>query len=317
MINVKNYTVVIPCISYKDVKNCIKKIREKYKTIKIIVCLNNFNFKKNKDKNLKFILTKSKSIGEKRNIAVNACKSRYLAFFDSDAYPGDKWIESTYRLIKKNKVGIIAGPHVDPITQNDSEKLIGMVKKSFLITMNPRVQKSNTEKQQFVSFLPSVNWILSRKLFNSLKQMNKKLLRNEDWDFVYKMRKKKIKLLYSPKTLVYHENGTFSHFLTKRFKYGFYMWPILLKLNFQNYFLFAPLIFTIFLISFPLEFFFNGYYYFYLSILFIYLLTVFLETLRIYDKIKNFINIFVLIVLGNIMPGLGVFSGIINLFKGK
>ena len=315
MINVKNYTVVIPCISYKDVKNCIKKIREKYKTIKIIVCLNNFNFKKNKDKNLKFILTKSKSIGEKRNIAVNACKSRYLAFIDSDAYPGDKWIESTYKLIKKNKVGIIAGPHVDPITQNDSEKLIGMVKKSFLITMNPRVQKSNTEKQQFVSFLPSVNWVLTKKNFNSLKQMDKKLLRNEDWDFVYKMKKKKFKLLYSPKTLVYHKNGTISHFLSKRFKYGFYMWPILLKPNFKNYLLFAPLIFTTFLFSLPIDFFIEGYRYLYFLILSLYILVAFLETLRIFDRMKNFFKIFALIISGNIIPGLGVFFGIFNIFK--
>ena len=191
MLSLKNYTIIIPCISFKDVKNCIKQIRTKYKTIKIVICLNKFNLKKNKDKNLKFILTDSESIGEKRNIAVNSCKSKYIAFIDSDAYPNKNWIESTYKLLKKRKVGIVSGPHVDPIKQNNSEKLIGIVKKSYLITMRPKMQKNNIEKQQFVNFLPSVNWILSRKLFNSLKQMNKKLLRNEDWDFVYKMRKKK------------------------------------------------------------------------------------------------------------------------------
>ena len=65
MISTKNFTIIIPCISFKDVKKCIKKIREKYKTIKIIVCLNNLNLKKNRDKNLKMILTKASGIGKK------------------------------------------------------------------------------------------------------------------------------------------------------------------------------------------------------------------------------------------------------------
>ena len=315
MISTKNFTIIIPCISFKDVKKCIKNIREKYKTIKIIVCLNNFNLKKNRDKNLKLILTKTSAIGKKRNIAVNACKSKYLAFIDSDAYPEKNWLESTFKLLKKKKVGIIAGPHVDPLKQNSSEQLIGLIKKSFLITIRPKIQKNNIEKQQYVNFLPSVNWILSKKFFNSLNQMNNKLLRNEDWDFVYRMRKKKFKLLYSPKTLVYHENNTISHFLTKRFKYGFHMWPLLMQLNFENYYFFTPLIFTIFLFSFPLAFLFNYYYYFYLSILIIYILTVFIATLKVCDKLQNFLKILVILCLGSIMPGLGMLSGFLNFFK--
>ena len=58
--------------------------------------------------------------------------------------------------------------------------------------MLPKLQKSNTEKKQYVSFLPSVNWILSKKFDNSLNQMDSKMLRNEDWDFAYRMKKKKI-----------------------------------------------------------------------------------------------------------------------------
>ena len=85
MISIKDFTIIIPCISFKDVKKCIKNIRKYYKKIKIIVCLNKVHLKKNRDKNLKIICIKNKSIGEKRNIAVNASKSKYLAFIDSDA----------------------------------------------------------------------------------------------------------------------------------------------------------------------------------------------------------------------------------------
>ena len=100
--------------------------------------------------------------------------------------------------------------------------IVGLVKKSFLISELPKLQKSNTEKKQYVSFLPSVNWILSKKFYNSLNQIDDKMLRNRDWDFVYRM-KKKFRLFYSPNTLVYHENNNLFHFIKKRFLYGFYM----------------------------------------------------------------------------------------------
>ena len=165
MISINDFTIIIPCIRYQDVKNCIKQIRKKYKKIKIIVCLNKINLKQKRKKNIKFILTKTDSIAEKRNISVNNCKTKYMAFLDSDAYPDEGWIESSFRFLKKKKNFILAGPHVDPLKQNESQKLIGLIKKSFLITMKPKLQKSNSEKVQYVSFMPSVNWILSKNFF--------------------------------------------------------------------------------------------------------------------------------------------------------
>ena len=58
MISIKDFTIIIPCISFKDVKKCIKNIRKYYKKIKIIVSLNKANKKANKDKNLKIIVSK-------------------------------------------------------------------------------------------------------------------------------------------------------------------------------------------------------------------------------------------------------------------
>ena len=60
--------------------------------------------------------------------------------------------------------------------------------------MLPKLQKQNSEKAQYTSFIQSANWIMSKKFFNSLNQMDNKMLRNEDWDFVYKMSKTKFKL---------------------------------------------------------------------------------------------------------------------------
>ena len=238
---IKNFTIIIPCISFKDVKKCIKNIRNYYKDIKIIVSLNKKIKKKFFDKNLKIICSKHKSIGKKRNLAVDHCKTKYIALIDSDAYPAKGWIESSYKYLNKKNVGIIAGPHIDPPKQNFFQLIIGLVKKSYLITMLPNYQKRRNNFTKYVKFMPSANWILSRKMFNSVNQMDAKMLRNEDWDFVYnRMSKLKKKILYNPKMLVYHDNGTIAHFIKKRYIYGFYSWPILTKLNIQNFYFFIP-----------------------------------------------------------------------------
>ena len=314
---IKDFTIIIPCVSFKDVDDCIKNIRKKYSKIKIIVSLNKVKKNMKKDKNIKIIVSKYLSIGKKRNIGVNASKSKYLAFLDSDAYPEKNWIESTFKFLKRKNVGVIAGPHVDPVKQNFPQMIVGLVKKSFLITMLPKFQKQNTEKAQYISFMPSANWILSKKLFNSLKQMDENMLRNEDWDFVYKMMKKKYKLLYSPKTLVYHDNNTILHFVKKRFIYGFYMWPILTKLNAQNYYFFLPLLFAIFLMSFPLIFIMKYYLIFYFSILFTYFFVILYESLRLARNISTFFSILIVLLAANISPGFGIFFGSFNFIKNR
>ena len=136
----KDFTIIIPCISFNDAKYCIRNIRKYYKKVKIIISLNKTNKKKNTDKNLKIIISKYKAIGKKRNLAVDACKTKYLAFIDSDAYPSKNWIESTFKFLNRKNVGIVAGPHVDPPNQSYYQIIIGLVKKSFLITMLPNFQ---------------------------------------------------------------------------------------------------------------------------------------------------------------------------------
>ncbi len=313
----KDFTIIIPCVSFRDVKNCVKNIRKNYKKIKIIVSLNKGEKKINRDRNLKIIISKNISIGKKRNIAVDICKSKYIAFIDSDAYPEKNWIESSYKHLNKKKVGIVAGPHVDPPKQSYKQMIVGLVKKSFLITMLPKLQKQNTEKAQYTSFIPSVNWIMSKKFFNSLNQMDNNMLRNEDWDFVYKMNKKNFKLFYSPNALIYHDNNSISHFIKKRFIYGYYMWPILTKLNLQNYYFFLPLIFAVFLISFPLIFIINYYLLIYSIIISIYFLIVLLEAFRLSKNIKTFFYVLFVLVFGNISPGFGIFFGFFNFIKNK
>ena len=42
----KDFTIIIPCISFNDAKYCIRNIRKYYKKVKIIIILNKTNKKK-------------------------------------------------------------------------------------------------------------------------------------------------------------------------------------------------------------------------------------------------------------------------------
>ena len=183
MKDLNNFTIIIPCIKFNDVKNSIRNIRKVYKNIKILVCLNH-KVKYNKDKNLQFIYTHFKGIGAKRNLAVKKASTKYLAFIDSDAYPSKNWLENSVKYLNKKNIGIIAGPHIDPINQNLSEDIVGQVKKSLIITMSPSLQKKKISKTKIVSFMPSCNWIMKKKNFLKFGYMDNNMQRNEDWDFV-------------------------------------------------------------------------------------------------------------------------------------
>ena len=62
MKELKNFTIIIPCIIFKDVEKSITNIRKIYKKTKIIICLNQ-KIHNTKDKNLKFIFTKVGLLG--------------------------------------------------------------------------------------------------------------------------------------------------------------------------------------------------------------------------------------------------------------
>ena len=313
---INDFTIIIPCISFKDTKSSIENIRKNYKKIKIIVSLNKPTSIENKDKNLKVITSKYLGIGKKRNIAVDNCKTKFIAFIDSDAYPKKNWIESSFRYLRKKNIGIVSGPHIDPPAQNYFQMIIGLIKKSFLITINPIYQKQYGKKKPlYLNFAPSVNWILPKKIFNSLGQMDENMRRNEDCDFAYKIKKAKYKLLYSPETIVYHDNNTVFHFIRKRFLYGFYMWPLILKFGFLNYYYLLPLFFVIFLISFPLIFFLENYFLFYFLIITGYLLVVLYESIRVSKNMFTFFFVLPILICANIAPGFGLLLGFYSYIK--
>ena len=138
----KKFTIIIPSKIYDDNLNfCIKKIRKFYKFIKIILILD----KKNcliKDKNIQVIVSGSKTIGYKRNLAVKKVKTDFVTLIDSDAYPLHKWLNPVLESFKKHDdIHVVGGPNISPSTKNIEKKLVSRVRKLSFVTLDTRFKE--------------------------------------------------------------------------------------------------------------------------------------------------------------------------------
>ena len=88
-------TIIIPSRNTDYLlEKCIKKIREQYKNIKIILVLDSINnCLKQFDKNIEIIKSENPNMSAKRNLGVKNVDTKYIAFIDSDAYPNENWLE--------------------------------------------------------------------------------------------------------------------------------------------------------------------------------------------------------------------------------
>ena len=305
-------TLIIPSkIIDSNLKFCIKKIRFFYKKIKIIIILDKFH-KKKLGKNITTITCKSKTIGFKRNLGVKLAKTPLVGFIDSDAYPGNKWLNFISHSFQKNKnISVVGGPNISRKTNDIEKKLVGNVKKLFFVTLDPRVKyKSNLE--YFTSYLPSVNLVVKKKIFNKLKGMNDKVNTGEDTLFMQLLNKKKIKVFFNGKAYIYHKDRNFKHFFRQRIVYGsdiiklIFISPniksflSLLALLPFSYVLIGPIIFLYSKVIFKL---------YLLGLLFLILFSIFYSfKICIKGKIFKSIKLILISIFG---PGIGFFSSLL------
>ena len=213
-------TIIIPSkLLDLNLKYCIKKIRNFYKKIKIIIILDEFQ-KKKLGKNITIITSGSKTIAFKRNLGVKFAKTPMVSFIDSDAYPGNKWLNFILDSFNRNKnISIVGGPNVSPSTSNIEKKLVANIKKKFFVTLDPKIKnKSNLE--YFISYLPSVNLVIKKKIYQQIGGMNEKVNTGEDTLFMNMLKKKNIKVVFNGKAYVYHKDRNFKHFFRQRLVYG-------------------------------------------------------------------------------------------------
>lgn len=219
--------IVIPSITI-DLRliRCLKGIQDlSYKNFFVTIILddkkNLAKFKENKFKfKIKFLFLK-KNMSTKRNIAAKKFNSQYLAFIDSDACPGKKWLTNAINRIKSKNVKVIGGPNVPFKDQNFWQKISYYCKRSFFVTAHYNFINYKS-KNRYCEFLHSSNFIISKKLYLLVNGMDENLYIGEDHDFFYRLNKKinNLKIYFDKSIFVYHEDREFKFFLLQRFCYG-------------------------------------------------------------------------------------------------
>ena len=308
----KNITVIIPSRSYdQNLSFCIKNIRKYYKIIKIFLVLDKYQkFKKNKK--IKIFVSGNKTIGFKRNLAVKNCKTKFVCFIDSDAYPKSKWLNDVHKLFKKyKKLGVVGGPNLSPNTKDIEKKLVSRSRKLSFVTLNTITKSNKQNKERYVNFLPSCNMIVRTDLYKKVKGMYEKLYSGEEISLNKNIRKLGYKIMFSPSIYVFHKDRNFKHFTRQRFVYGSTGLKIFLKFPcLESFLLLISSLPFIFVLMFPLVLLSN----FYLNIYMLGLLLIFIVCLINSAKINysnNFFKSLKLTFISIFMPGIGFVSSIL------
>tara|TARA_Y100001970_G_scaffold124478_1_gene154168 strand:- start:69 stop:1052 length:984 start_codon:yes stop_codon:yes gene_type:complete len=308
----KDITVIIPSRSYdQNLSFCIKNIRKYYKKIKIFLILDKYqNFKK--DNKIKIFVSGNETIGFKRNLAVKNCKTRFVCFIDSDAYPKSFWLNDVHKLFKKyKKLGAVGGPNLSPKTKDIEKKLVSRSRKLSFVTLNTITKSNRENKECYVNFLPSCNLIVRTDLYKKVKGMYENLYSGEEISLNKNIRKLGYKIMFCPSIYVFHKDRNFKHFARQRFVYGstglrtFLKFPCL-----ESFLLLISSLPFIFILMFPLIFLSE----FYLNIYILGLLFIFIVCLINAFKINyssNFFKSLKLTFISIFMPGIGFVSSIL------
>ena len=175
----KCITIIIPSkIFDENLTNCVNKIRKFYRKIKIILVLDKPS-KIKLDKNIKILISGSKTIGFKRNMGAKHVKTKLICLIDSDAYPNSYWLNESLDILNYKQISSAGGPNISPKTNNIEKILVARIRKLSFVTLNPKM-KSNKIKKHYLYFLPSCNLIIKTSIYKKANGMDSKFYSGEE-----------------------------------------------------------------------------------------------------------------------------------------
>ncbi|MDA7583334.1 glycosyltransferase [Candidatus Pelagibacter sp.] len=334
-------TIIIPALKNSPIlDNTLKHCLNLLTNPDIIVVTDDAkNHTYNKEQNIKYMVVEpGMTMSKKRNLAVNTCKTRYVAFFDSDSFPAtNDWIINAIDCLKKDtKIYAVGGPDTSPPFEEKSQKNVGLLKKSFLIS-GFRNHRKNILDEMYVPELSSCNLFMEKERYIELKGMDENLYTGEDTDLYNRIIAAGYKLYYSPKIHAFHFDRYFKSFLVERYDRGMqstvaikaYFKRIFLKKEishgsayttktFRFEFLINPM-FMIYLIGLAILPLFTNMITLYFVPLIFFFLIVIMESLKISNFSKNFFILFLQLFICTIVQSLAsvllFFNYSINLKK--
>jgi cellulose synthase/poly-beta-1,6-N-acetylglucosamine synthase-like glycosyltransferase len=311
---VNETTIIIPALKNSPILDNTLRQCLKLKTNPNIIIITDdiknqtYNYKKNIEY---VVVQQGMTMSKKRNIAVKKCETKYVAFFDSDSFPANQdWLIYAIDCLKKDpKIYAVGGPDTSPPFETKSQKNVGLLKKSFLIS-GFRNHRKNILNEMYVPELSSCNLFMEKEKYLNLNGMDENLYTGEDTDLFNRIIASGYRLYYSPNVHAYHYDRYFKSFLIERYDRGMqstvaiksYLKRIFLKNDiipgsayttktFRFEFLINPS-FMIYLIGLLFFLLLSKINFYYAIPLFFYILILIIESLRISNFTLNFINLF-------------------------
>ncbi len=228
-----------------------------YNEIEIIILSENIDKlkinKMNFRNNIKLIRSDSVLPSEKRNEGAKNATKDFLVFIDDDAYPSKNYFDNIQEICKRG-YEVFGGPQIAPLEQ---QNLPAQLSDSFYSNkmINPFNFRYNLNSKDGIAVkeLPTVNFIIKRKLFFEIGGFDKKYWPGEDSILCDEINKK-TKIYYFNKIFVFHaRRETFLKHFRQISRYGFNRGKLIFRLKkVFSIFYFLPLIFLF--LFFPLFF---------------------------------------------------------------
>ena len=183
--------------------------------IKNKLLLKKYKFKIN------IIQSPKETMSKKRNLAAKKFNSQILAFIDSDASPGKDWLKNAYNELKKDSIQITGGPNLPFNYKNFWKKITHFCKRSYFVTARYNFINYRSANK-FTDLLHSSNFLIIKKIYQSVNGMDEKIYIGEDHDLFFRLNKKfkNLKISFKKNIFVYHEDRELKFFLFQRFCYG-------------------------------------------------------------------------------------------------
>ncbi len=139
------------------------------------------------------------------NAGIHEARGEIIAFTDDDCIPSPGWIETILKEFESDPELSVLGGRVELYDQNDAHQAILLSNRRTLVTNAREVFETPSIIGANMTFRKTVLQIT--RGFDPLLGPGSICKAVEDLDLIYRSLKKKLKIVYSPEVMVFHNHG--------------------------------------------------------------------------------------------------------------
>jgi GT2 family glycosyltransferase len=161
------------------------------------------NFINKSSLNVKYVIERDKGLSRARNMGIQEANGHIIAFTDDDCIVDQHWITSLSKEFYDDESIVAVGGRVVLYNKMDRPVSIRVHEERIVLSSTDRILK----------FMIGCNMAFARPVFDEIGIFDtdfgagSRFASTEDFDFLYRVHKKGLKIIYSPDVLVYHNHG--------------------------------------------------------------------------------------------------------------